>query len=129
MKPLTWGQTAEQLKRFNSELSCHTGCVALHGATLRNFPGDCGALILTGANRASAETLRTLCKIASAGGFSKIFATVVLHDTIYSSVKERLAVFRANNFIKVKHSKSNRNQDKDDIIFVKYISNCKYKGY
>lgn len=129
MKPLTWGQTYEQLKHFNSGLICREGSVILQSAALKNFPGDCGALILTGANTVSGETLRTLCKVASNGGFSKIFATVVLHDTIYSSIKERLALFRANNFIKVKHGKSNRNPDKDDIVFVKYISNCKYKGY
>jgi len=129
MKPLTWGQTEQQMQSINSNITCGTGFVQLNGAYLRNFPGDCGALILTGANQVGAETLRTLCKVASAGGFSKIFATVVLRNTVYSSVKERLAVFRANNFIKVKHGKSNRNPDKDDIVFVKYISNCKYKGY
>lgn len=129
MKPLTWGQTEQQITRNNPSVLCRDGYVHLNGACLKNFPCDCGALILTGANGVDVETLRTLCKIASAGGFSKIFATVVLNDTIYSSVKERLAVFRANNFIKVKHEKSNRNPSKDDIVFVKYISNCKYKGY
>jgi len=129
MKPLSWGQTQQQIKRIDSNLGCGAGYVSLQSTTLKNFPGDCGALILTGANSVSEETLRTLCKVASYGGFSKIFATVVLKDTIYSSIKDRLNVFRANNFIKVKHGKSNRNPYKDDIVFVKYISNCKYKGY
>jgi len=129
MKPLNWGQTEQQIERNNPKVICKDDCVYFNGASLKNFPGDCGALILTSANTVGAETLRTLCKVASASGFSKIFATVVLRDTVYSSVKERLAVFRANNFIKVKHGKSNRNPDKDDIVFVKYISNCKYKGY
>lgn len=129
MKPLSWGQTEQQIKQINPNLVCSEGSVFLQKTTLKNFPGDCGALILTGANSVSVEDLRTLCKVASYGGFSKIFATVVLLDTTYSSIKERLAVFRANNFIKVKHGKSNRNPKKDDIVFMKYISNCKYKGY
>jgi hypothetical protein len=129
MIPLQWGQDEKLIKKLDSAIICQQGVVYLRGASLKNFPGDCGALILTGANTISKDTLRTLCKVASNGGFSKIFATVVAQNTTYWDVQDQLATFRANKFIKVKHGKSNRNPKKEDVVFVKYISNCKYKGY
>lgn len=93
---------------------------------VRNFPGDCGALMLRGANSASYDQLKDVLKYASLSGFSKIFATVV-GEEVY--LKEALAAFKKARFKLVAKGNSNRNAYKYDYVFVKYIRNCKYKGY
>jgi len=122
MKPLSWGQHDSEIKKLVPSARIGTDFVSIEQQTLVNFPGDCGALILKNANTATKETLRKVVKVASHGGFSKIFATVVAATTTYYNLQDVIDAFKANKFIKVKHSKSNRNSYKDDIVFVKYIT-------
>jgi hypothetical protein len=95
---------------------------------VQNFPGDCGSLILTSANSATLPVLRDVISFASKSGFSKIVATVV-GSMEYNSIKVAVKAFRKAGFICAARGKSNRNQYKDDFVFVKYIRNCEYKGY
>lgn len=129
--PLTWGQTEEQMKNLlpkAATLFTHDGRITLNGASLMNFPGDCGALILCGANNITKNNIKLLEKIASHSGFSKIFATVVRK---YDSNADRDADLRVRwrGWKKVNKGKSNRNQAKDDIVLVRIIKDCVYKGY
>lgn len=128
-KPLQWGQTEEEIKKKYPHVCITKGKIRVgSNCTLTNFPGDCGALILNYANHATTEDLRTAIKIASGGGFNKIFATVCM-ERCYYKFEEVQKAFKKNRFLKVKEGTSNRNPHKADIVYVKYITNCKYKGY
>jgi len=77
---------------------------------------------------ASKNNIKLLEKIASHSGFSKIFATVVRK---YTSKEERDRDLRTRwrGWKKINKGKSNRNQGKDDIVLVRIIKDCAYKGY
>lgn len=129
--PLTWGQTVAQMKKALSKLndySMHPGSVRIGKGILSNFPGDCGSLILQGANHVSKKDVKHLTQLASNSGFSKIFATVVKEYT--SDAERDLDIkTRFRCWKKVSVGKSNRTPTKDDIVLVHIIKNCKYKGY
>lgn len=128
MKSLQWGPDDVAIKdKFGDSIrSCMHGHLAFGTASLTNFPGDCGALVLRNANSIDVATLKLVNKVASFCGFSKIFATVCLNE--HQAEKQRL-VFRQAGW-KLSHKGfSNRNPTKVDLVFVKYIRNCEYKGY
>lgn len=130
-KPLTWGlRESEIRKHFPTALIGDSGLV-LGSLRIQNFPGDCGTLVLSGANYAKKKDLQDVVKFASMSGFSKIFATVVatLENKHNTSAKDAVATFKALRFIKVNQGKSNRNPNKDDFVFVKIIRNPIHKGY
>lgn len=124
---LTWGMSLEDIKQqLDSNASVYGNNLLIHNMNLTNFNGDCGAIYLTNANTATKEKLKTVEKYASLSGFSKIFATVVGKPEY---LERALYAFRSNKWKCVAKGKSNRNETKDDYVFVKYIRNCKYKGY
>ena len=128
-KPLNWGPTLEEIKEKYGEVSARClpydyRSIKLFGFTIMNFIGDCGSLYIQGANNATYENLRKLINFASEGGWSKIFATVVTDEP--EKAKE---AFKKAQFKKVSEGKSNRNPHKTDIVYVKVIKNCEYKGY
>ena len=126
--PLTWGLTDFQIKKEFPTAVFSVGYVKINGVFIRNFPADCGAVFLTGANAVSTDALKDVVKFCSMSGFSKIFATVVFHPQ-YSRLHQVLDAFKAARFKLVFKGKSNRNPEKNDYVFVKYIRNCKHKGY
>ena len=132
--PLTWGlNKAEWDKRWPSKWKCNSYTKAIcinNKISIHNFPGDCGALTINGAYRADKETLDLLEDIASSNGFSKIFATLV-GDNSHGYYDKAIKAFKKNRWILVKKGISNRKLDNDviDYVYVKYISNCKFKGY
>lgn len=130
-KPLTWGLRVSQIKKTFPTVMIHDNFISFGSVCIQNFPGDCGALILTRANYAKKKDLQDVVKFASMSGFSKIFATVVstLDSPYGTSTKEAVAAFKALRFIKVNQGKSNRNPNKDDFVFVKIIRNPIHKGY
>ena len=124
-KPLTWGLTYEQLtKRYGYKIDIHNDKIRVNSLTIQNFPSDCGSLIITGANSATTENLSLVIDIASCCGFNKIFATVVGENK-----ENAVKAFKSKRFKLVFQGKSNRSSYKDDYVFVKYIRNCKWKGY
>jgi len=127
--PLNWGLSKEETIKVldDPENTYITDKLVGYGdLSLSNFKGDCGALCLDGANYATKTALTKLIEVASKGGFSKIFATMVMRDALSS---KSYKAFQDTGWITVKIGKSNRNPSKDDIVLVKYIDDCEYKGY
>jgi len=129
--PLTWGLSKEETIKVldDPENTYITDKLVGYGdLSLSNFKGDCGALCLDGANYATKTALTKLIEVASKGGFSKIFATVVRK---YTSNEERDQDLRTRwrGWKKINKGKSNRNQDKDDIVLVRIIKKCVFEGY
>lgn len=124
--PLGWGLRAKAMKERFPDARISRGSVGVGRSALKNVPGDCGALQLCSANYATEESLHTLVKIASACGFSKIFATVVGAGDYIDKAKN---AFKANRFKHVYSGYSNRNSHKEDHVYVKIIRNCEWKGY
>lgn len=125
-KPLTWGLSYDQMSKRFPMLTIRKGNVYFDGSSLTNFPGDCGALILTGANQASETTLKVLTEVASACGFVKIFATVVGGAGYIADAKK---AFKKKRWINVYSGNSNRTPAKEDHVFVKIIRKPKWIGY
>lgn len=131
-KPLTWGLRVSQIEKTFPNASIGDSHITFGSLLIKNFPGDCGALTLSGANYAKKEDLQAVVEFASMSGFSKIFATVVadMENKYYKPAgSDAVAAFKALRFIKVNQGKSNRNPNKDDFVFVKIIRNPIHKGY
>ena len=131
---LGWGLSTSVIRKHIREdfdytvdenKSYASGMLTFGDVTLTNFPGDCGALILQGANEIDETEMKQVLKYASLSGFNKIFATIV---TAYKA-EEQHKVFKKARWRTVYKGKSNRNDYKDDIVLVKYIRNPKHKGY
>lgn len=138
-KPLTWGQTWTEFKSdwpdaVASEISLAFGeyySVKLNEysyVTIFNFLGDCGALYFKGANSATTQDLKDIKKVASSGGFNKVFCTVV-KQMDKKEKQDYLDRFNAIGFICINDSISNRNYSKTSLSFILPISDCTYKGY
>ena len=84
---------------------------------------------MIGANYAKEDTLKDVLRFCSLSGFSKIFATIVGNESYCHAITRAVESFKKARFKLVYKGKSNRNPEKDDYVFVKYIRNCKYKGY
>lgn len=134
-KPLRWGlDEKEWNKRWPGSWKHSYRATEDHGSVqvgayeLSNVYGDCGALTLYGAYSATYEGLKLVEDIASSNGFSKIFATLVGHK---DHSQKQIKAFKKARWILVKKGISNRKQSSDviDYVYVKYITNCKYKGY
>ena len=133
-KPLRWGlDEKEWNKRWPGWKHSYRatedhGSVQVLSFELSNVYGDCGALTMYGAYYATHEGLKLVEDIASSNGFSKIFATLVGDK---DQLKNQIRAFKTARWILVKKGISNRKQNKDmiDYVYVKYITNCKYKGY
>lgn len=125
---LTWGMTIGQMKEFvkehKTEASYSDNTLYIANIELHNFPGDCGALVLSGANIATAESLAIAEDYASRSGFSVIVGTICAKD-----VSSQLEVFKAAGWEAVNSYASNRNPDKTHVVVVKRIKNCLKKGY
>ena len=138
-KPLTWGQTWKKFKSdwpdaVASEISLFCDeyyAVKLDSysdITIFNFLGDCGALYFRGANSATTQDLKDIKKVASSGGFNKVFCTVV-KEMDEKEKQDYLDRFNAIGFICIDDSISNRNRNKTSLSFILPISDCTYKGY
>lgn len=138
-KPLTWGQTWNEFKKdwpdaVASEISLFCDeyyAVKLDpdsDVTIFNFLGDCGALYFKGANSATTQDLKNIKKVASSGGFNKVFCTVV-KKMDEEEKQDYLDEFNAVGFICVDDSISNRTHSKTSLSFILPISDCTYKGY
>ena len=127
MQTLKWGLDNDEIKRRWPKISFTSYGINLgYYNVLQNFPGDCGALILCGANDVSTEELKLAREIASANGFSKIFATIVC---IPEYANKQLEKFKAEGWKLVSKGNSNRNKAKRDYVVALRIRNCEYKGY
>lgn len=138
-KPLTWGQTWNEIKKdwpkaVATEISLgyddyySVKLDVYSNITIFNFLGDCGALYFKGANSATTQDLKNIKKVASSGGFNKVFCTVV-KEMDEDEKQEYLDKFNAIGFICIDDSISNRNSSKTSLSFILPISNCKHKGY
>lgn len=138
-KPLTWGQTWKEFKKdwpnaVASEISLDYDdyySVKLDDCsytTIFNFLGDCGALYFRGANSATTQDLENIKKVASSGGFNKVFCTVVKNMN-KKEKQDHLDRFNAIGFICIDDSISNRMHTKTSLSFILPISDCTYKGY
>lgn len=138
-KPLTWGQTWKEFKEdwpdaVASEISLFCDdyyAVKLDpysNITIFNFLGDCGALYFKGANSATTQDLKNIKKVASSGGFNRVFCTVVTKMD-EEEKQDYLDEFNAVGFICVDDSISNRTHSKTSLSFILPISDCTYKGY
>lgn len=138
-KPLTWGQSWEEFKKdwpdaVANEISLDSDdyyAVKLNyysNITIFNFLGDCGALYFKGANSATTQDLKNIKKVASSGGFNKVFCTVVKQMN-EEEKQDYLDRFNAIGFICIDDSISNRNRSKTSLSFILPISDCTYKGY
>lgn len=138
-KPLTWGQTWKEFKEdwpnavaneislgFEDYYSVEPDQYS--NITIFNFLGDCGALYFKGANSATTQDLKDIKKIASSGGFNKVFCTVVTKMD-EEEKQEYLDRFNAIGFICIDDSISNRTRSKTSLSFILPISDCTYKGY
>jgi hypothetical protein len=126
MNPLQWGLSETSIKMKFPTVNVYGQKLQCGSVGLQNFSGDCGALILTGANNADIPSLKLAREVASANGFNKIFATVVMSPNYIDTV---VKAFKHCRWKLVHKGKSNRTSTKDSYVFVKIISNCKYKGY
>lgn len=126
MGALTWGLGMEQIKAKWPKATMYDQRLNLGGsACLQNFTGDCGALILTGANSVTEKDLQDVKEYASLSGFSKIFATIVTSKTY---ADRQLKIFEDANFQCISKGNSNRNDHKKDYVMFIRID-CDYKGY
>jgi len=96
---------------------------------LREFPGDCGTLILRGVSNISREALRLVREIASTAGYDTVIATYVnCSNDVHNSVES----FKKERWIKAMDGKSNRKYNyhhNRKIVYVLHIRDCKHKGY
>ena len=124
---LFWGIPDEKIKLMFPTASFSEKCINItYSVSLRNFPGDCGALIIEGANNVDKTLLKKILLYASLSGFNKIFATVVGYPMW---INNAVLAFKGAKFKCSYYGKSNRNPEKEDYVFVKRINNCKHKGY
>jgi hypothetical protein len=127
---LIWGLAIGQMKEFAIKYGVeiyydnNDKSLCIGGIALQNFPGDCGALILNGANTATLKSLAIAEDYASRSGFSVIVGTICAKD-----VSSQLEVFKAAGWEAVNSYASNRNPDKTHVVVVKRIKNCLKKGY
>jgi hypothetical protein len=125
---LTWGMTIGQMKEFvkehKTEASYSDNTLYIANIELHNFPGDCGALVLSGANIATAESLAIAEDYASRSGFSVIFSTICKGD-----VWVQAEVFKAAGYMTVDSYASNRNPERTHVVVVRRIKKCIKKGY
>ena len=125
---LTWGMTIGQMKEFvkehKLEASYYNRTLYIANIQLRNFPGDCGALVIEAANTATAESLAIAEDYASRSGFSVISCTICAKDVSY-----QLEVFKAAGWEAVNSYSSNCNPEKTHVVVVRRIKNCIKKGY
>lgn len=126
MTCLSWGIADDKLKELHPDIVIAQGHVRCKSVTLRNFPGDCGTLILTYANYANVESLKLAEGVASDLGFNKIFATVVCAPEYAETAAQ---AFKKCRWKLVHKGNSNRTESNASYVFVKIIHNCKYKGY
>lgn len=97
------------------------------GTTLvSEFPGDCGALCLNGANSTTKTDLENLMEITSRTGHNKLFATLVGKDI---TTRKQANMFVDLGWTIINDAKSNRNPQKTDIVLFYFNPNCKKKGY
>lgn len=136
-KPLHWGLTYKQMRELLESLgysfeswqnraTIDMDKIALGGITLTSWVGDCGVLLVSGANYATKKVLDDIHTIASKCGFSKMLATVV-----GGAVSNAATTFTEQPLWKlVASGKSNRSSGRsDDYVFVYYNENCEYKGH
>lgn len=130
--PLNWGLTYD---KFFKNLPKDKVSVTKVGnvrvgsyAQLHNFPGDCGALLLTAAGLVKDNDLDLVKEIASQNGFSKVIATIAKYSCHAKQNKELLDMYRKAGWRCVSKSKSNRNSTKTSWVMLLTVD-CKYKGY
>ena len=127
IRTLLWGISDDEILKIFPKAIFEDKCINInHHIVLRNFPGDCGALIIDGANYMDSGILRKILLYASLSGFNKIFATVVGYPQWVTKAK---LAFTSAKFKCVYKGYSNRSPVREDYVFVKRINNCKHKGY
>ena len=143
MKPLGWGLSKEDFftklpycksldKRESSRCISisqvedeYDWCPKLY---LRNMSGDCGTLILAGANDVNQIGLERVKEVASLNGFDTIFATVVLGYKDTYNIK--LDIFKEAGWTVACEGRSNRKHNACyKAMLILHINDCVYKGY
>lgn len=126
--PLTWGLTADKteelLSKYGMPFAVRRARVTISSSDVVNFPGDCGSLILLGANYVTKIILEAVKELASKGGFDKVFATLVRCE--YEGTK---AIFEEAGWQVLSVSPSNRNPEKTAVALFLHINDPEYKGY
>jgi len=126
MVTLTWGLNDERIKeKFPGAYFGNKYLSLPKGGTIYNFPGDCGSLLVQGANCLSAAALADIEEYASLSGFSKLFATIV---TSKNYADNQMELMKSLGWKCVSKGYSNRNPEKRDYVMFKRIK-CHYKGY
>lgn len=126
--PLTWGLSKDKsqavVSKYGVPFNAGSNYLMIGSMILRNFPCDCGSLIITSANEADKRSLEAIVEVASRGGFDKIFATVVLEHFEHAA-----KVFKKCGFNQLSKAPSNRNPEKTALTFFRFIEEPLHKGY
>ena len=122
-----YGITLTKAKEIFKDAQSWGSSLKIGCLVMKNFEGDCGALIFTGCNYASKEELQAAMEIASEAGMSKVFGTIVTNNEEQAKIQKR--IFLAEGFRVITNGKSNRTPSKKDIVLFHYNTNPKKKGY
>ena len=126
MATLTWGLNDERIKeKFPGAYFGNKRLTLPKGGIIYNFPGDCGSLIIQGANCLTESALKDIEEYASTSGFSKLFATIVMGEHYATNQME---LMKRLGWKCVSKGYSNRNETKRDYVMFKRVK-CSYKGY
>ncbi len=96
--------------------------------TIYNMWGDCGTLLLDGANNIKKQDLKVLMEIASRCGFNKIFATITDYN-YQNRAKNQRDMFKSLGWRCVDSSNSNRTPEKVSYSMFLRIKDPIQKGY
>ena len=126
MLTLTWGLDDLTIKeKFPGAYFGNKWLGLPKGGLIYNFPGDCGSLLIQGANTLNAAALKDIEEYASLSGFSKLFATIV---TSKDYADNQMEIMKRLGWKCVSKGYSNRNPEKRDYVMFKRVK-CSYHGY
>lgn len=98
--------------------------------SLRGFSGDCGTLILEGANNITQEALKVAKIVADKSGYDTIIATLV--ELRKDGCKQAIEAFKKERWIKAVDGKSNRKHTyahNRKIVYILHLRKQSHKGY
>lgn len=97
---------------------------------LNSFQGDCGTLILCGANNITQEALKVAKIVADKSGYDTIIATLV--ELKEDECKQAIEAFKKERWIKAVDGKSNRKYNykhNRKIVYILHLRKQSHKGY